>query len=416
MSERSIAPELPFGDGPLKPREFRELPVKDIVPDPDQIRTFIDPDRFGELCRSIAVIGLLHPIGVHEIAPGAKRWMIIDGERRWRAAKFIGLETLPCRIYLTQSVTELRVLQTSENMHREELKLDEYAEAVRELVEGGMEPNVIAHVLARSEEWVKGALDIARTPDALALIHAERLSSVEAWQMYCDLPPEARKILLDSVDPISVGRCRKALAFIERQNAKKQAALFGPSGGPTKAGTHGTGEDQIAPGQDVDGGGSAAATVGADAGMSEGTDHSEDADTRFVSREAGSSNEVHALGGDMGAAGTAAGDSDISSRQPPEAVVSFGSQSMASQTSEQGPPDRGPGHRGMAGPPCPHCGKGAHAAVCVDRPSDTWRVTCYVCGDMGPPGFGVQGAYTKWSERAPIAEGVTTRDIGGAAA
>ncbi len=410
MSERSVAPELPFGDGPLKPREFRELPVNDIVPDPDQIRTFIDPDRFGELCRSIAVIGLLHPIGVREIASGANRWMIIDGERRWRAAKFIGLETLPCRIYLTHSVTELRVLQTSENMHREELKLDEYAEAVRELVEGGMEPDVIAHVLARSEEWVKGALDIARTPDALALIHADRLSSVEAWQMYCDLPPEARKILLDSLDPISVGRCRKALAFIERQNAKRQAGLFGPAGGATKAGTHGTGADG------VNGGGSEAETDVAAAGMSTGTGEPGESDACFMSHEASGSEEAHALGGDLESVSADAGDRDFASSSPPEASTSFGLGGMASHTSEDSSSGPGPGHRGMAGPPCPHCGKGAHAAVCVDRPSDTWRVTCYVCGDMGPPGFGFQGAYAKWSERASGVGGAAAQGIGEAAA
>jgi ParB/RepB/Spo0J family partition protein len=413
MSERNIAPELPFGDGPLKPREFRELPVNDIVPDPDQIRTFIDPDRFSELCRSIAVIGLLHPIGVHEIAPGTKRWMIIDGERRWRAAKFIGLETLPCRIYLTHSVTELRVLQTSENMHREELKLDEYAEAVRELVEGGMEPEVIAHVLARSEEWVKGALDIARTPDALALIHADRLSSVEAWQSYCALPPEAKKILLDSIDPISVGRCRKALAFIERQNAKKQTALFGPGGGPTKAGSATHGGDT--PVEDVEG--ATGKNSSSDGEMTElGTECAEAAITGQCGKGIGSQAFETSKTEESSDFDSAAGDGAAPGSDP-----SFGSAGLASQTSQQ--PQEGrrlsegpdPGHRGMAGPPCPHCGKGAHAAVCVDRPSDTWRVTCYVCGDMGPPGFGVQGAYVKWSERAPASADGRAPSAGAAA-
>ena len=405
MSERSIAPELPFGDGPLRPREFRELPVNDIVPDPDQIRTFIDPDRFGELCRSIAVIGLLHPIGVRELAPGAKRWMIIDGERRWRAAKFIGLDMLPCRIYLTHSVTELRVLQTSENMHREELKLDEYAEAVRGLVEGGMEPDVIAHVLARSEEWVKGALDIARTPDALALIHADRLSSVEAWQTYCELPPEARKILLDSVDPISVGRCRKALAFIERQNEKRQGALFGPAGGPTKAGT--ATQEGTALGGAPEGGGPGAAEEKTMCGA-QSTDGA-------VSETGGVGSELpdaaHPAGVEDDGGEAVYGESDT--RAAPD---SFGSEGLASQTHGDAARAADPGHRGMVGPPCPHCGKGAHAAVCVDRPSDSWRVACYVCGDMGPPGFGVQGAYAKWSERAPVAGGAAVRGAGEAAA
>ena len=415
MSERSIAPELPFGDGPLKPKEFRELPVNDIVPDHEQPRTFIDPDHFSELCRSIAGVGVMNAITVEEITPGAQRWRIVDGERRWRAARFTGLETLPCRIHGPLSATERCVLQLSANMHREELKLDEYAEALRKLMEDGMDPSGIARSLGKSEEWVKGALDIARTPDALALIHADRLSSVEAWQMYCDLPPEARKILLDSVDPISVGRCRKALAFIERQNAKKQAALFGPSGGPTKAGTHGIGEDQGAPEQDGDSGAGATEPNGTDAGLSEGSGESGDTAGRFGSFEARSSEEVHALGGDLDQAGRDLGDEGALS-SPPPAGVSFGSERMASHTSERPPQGPDPGHRGKAGPPCPHCGKGAHAAVCVDRPSDTWRVTCYVCGDMGPPGFGIQGAYAKWSERAPVAAGAAAPVDGEAAA
>lgn len=62
------------------------------------------------------------------------------------------------------------------------------------------------------------------------------------------------------------------------------------------------------------------------------------------------------------------------------------------------------GLHALPGPPCPHCGKTAHAANCVNEHSGTWRVLCMMCNAMGPAGFDVTGAYERWSRRPAVSQ------------
>ncbi len=246
------------------------------------------------------------------------------------------------------------------------LDLEQEIAAARALAEAGFDCHTIARVMGRDAAWVTGAmglvLDMLRQPECgiEPLLRAARLESVEAWQAYCALPPAARRIVLDSVGLISVDLCRAALAAVGAARSGRPRRL-------TDEQAH-QAVRRLAGGE-------------TDTDVAEGLRVSRATLYRAIRRARGE--PVHGLRGDV-----------------PDGAAAEG-------------PDSGqPGHRGRAGPPCPHCGKGAHAAVCVDRPSDTWRVTCYVCGDMGPPGFGVPGAYAKWSERAPAVLGVDAHGVG----
>jgi ParB family transcriptional regulator, chromosome partitioning protein len=106
-----------------------------IAPDPDQPRKEFDPDALAELAASLKARGQLQPIRVRW-DEGLARWVIISGERRYRAALLAGLPTLAC-IEARGPLTPDDVLedQLVENCLREDLKPVEQARAFKALIE-----------------------------------------------------------------------------------------------------------------------------------------------------------------------------------------------------------------------------------------------------------------------------------------
>jgi hypothetical protein len=92
---------------------------------------------------------------------------------------------------------------------RGQFTLIDMIEVVLSLKEAGMPVGVMAQVLGREPAWIEALLAIARDPVARVLLNAERLLSVDAWQLFMALPPVMRKRLLDSDEPINVERCER---------------------------------------------------------------------------------------------------------------------------------------------------------------------------------------------------------------
>jgi ParB family chromosome partitioning protein len=107
------------------------LPLNWIHPNPNQPRQNFDEDGILELARSIAANGIIQPITVCQVEK--KRFMIVAGERRWRAAKIAGLAEIPVfiRQVETAKILELALI---ENIQREDLNPIETAEAFEELI------------------------------------------------------------------------------------------------------------------------------------------------------------------------------------------------------------------------------------------------------------------------------------------
>ncbi|MFM7050838.1 MAG: ParB/RepB/Spo0J family partition protein, partial [Planctomycetota bacterium] len=114
---------------PEDPRRLREIPVEQIVPNRRQPREDFDQDALKALAESIRKAGLMQPIMVR---PAAKGFELVAGERRWRAAKLIGLPTIPAlvREIDEQTAAELALI---ENVQREDLNPMERAYALRRL-------------------------------------------------------------------------------------------------------------------------------------------------------------------------------------------------------------------------------------------------------------------------------------------
>ncbi|HWE37811.1 MAG TPA: ParB/RepB/Spo0J family partition protein [Isosphaeraceae bacterium] len=121
--------------GVTKARDAAHIPLGMIERDPSQPREEFDPEALGRLADSLRARGQLQPVRVRW-DEGRGAYIIVVGERRWRAAKVAGLETLSCVIVeRADDPDELLALQLVENALREDLRPVEQARAYRRLME-----------------------------------------------------------------------------------------------------------------------------------------------------------------------------------------------------------------------------------------------------------------------------------------
>lgn len=107
------------------------LNVEEIEPNPYQARTEFDPKHIDELTHSIKEKGVIQPIAVNRVG---QNYQLITGERRWRATKMAGYDTIPAIIHQIDSAQELMELSLIENVQREDLSPVEEAEGYRSLL------------------------------------------------------------------------------------------------------------------------------------------------------------------------------------------------------------------------------------------------------------------------------------------
>jgi len=170
---RGLAAILP--EGPETEAELRELPVETIKPNPKQPRRRFDPESMQVLTASIKASGMVQPLLVRPLADGS--YELIAGERRWRAAKEVGLERVSA---IVRDSGEEERLQTAlvENMVREDLNPVEEARACAALVEDlGLSKEEVGRRVGRSRPAISNLIRILDLPDeALALLEAKALS------------------------------------------------------------------------------------------------------------------------------------------------------------------------------------------------------------------------------------------------
>jgi ParB family chromosome partitioning protein len=154
----AILPESEPGDA-----DYREIPVAMIRPNPDQPRRRLDPATISGLAESIAEAGVIQPLIVRPLADG--RYELIAGERRWRAAREAGLETVPA---LLRDDDEPQRLQTAliENVAREDLNPVDEARACAALVEDlGLSKEELARRLGRTRSAISNLIRLLDLPD-----------------------------------------------------------------------------------------------------------------------------------------------------------------------------------------------------------------------------------------------------------
>jgi ParB family transcriptional regulator, chromosome partitioning protein len=155
--------------------ELRNVAVELIAPNPSQPRKRFDDDTLAALARSLGERGVLQPVLVRPRRGGT--YELVAGERRWRAARLAGLETIPALVQPRDDAESLEAALV-ENMAREDLNPVEAARAVAALVEElGLTREEVGRRVGRSRVAISNLLRLLDLPDeALALIEAGALS------------------------------------------------------------------------------------------------------------------------------------------------------------------------------------------------------------------------------------------------
>ena len=152
------------------------LPLREIEPDPEQPRKRFDDDALNQLADSITENGLLQPIAVRPKQVG-RGYIIIAGERRWRAARLAGLDEVPVII---KDVTDEQAaaLALIENLQREDLDPIEVAEGCRQLIDKyGLTQESAAKKLGKSRSAVTNSLRLLALPeDVRRMVSGGKLS------------------------------------------------------------------------------------------------------------------------------------------------------------------------------------------------------------------------------------------------
>jgi ParB family transcriptional regulator, chromosome partitioning protein len=155
--------------------ELRDLPLDLIQPNPAQPRTRFDPASISSLAASIADAGMVQPLIVRPLGDG--RYELTAGERRWRAAREAGVQTVPA---IVRDEAEAERLQTAliENMAREDLNPVDEARACTAMVEDlGLSREELARRLGRSRSAISNLIRLLDLPDeALELLASGELS------------------------------------------------------------------------------------------------------------------------------------------------------------------------------------------------------------------------------------------------
>ena len=158
--------------------EPKEIDIGLIDRNPDQPRKVFDEDALTELANSIKMHGVIQPIIVKEVEG---RFVIIAGERRWRASRIAGLKTVPCIIkdYTEQQLSEIAII---ENLQREDLNPIEYAKAIKNLIyHFSLTQDEVADKIGKSRPAVANTLRLLTLPDSiLSLVENNKLTAGHA--------------------------------------------------------------------------------------------------------------------------------------------------------------------------------------------------------------------------------------------
>ena len=224
-------------------QELRELSVELIAPNPQQPRRRFDEASLEALAASVGDTGVLQPVLVRP-RPGG-RYELVAGERRWRAAKLAGLETVPALVRAREDSASLE-LALIENMVREDLNPIEEARACAGLVEElGLTREEVGRRIGRSRVAVSNLIRLLELPDeAIEMLEGGQLSEGHGRALLLAEGHDARRRL--------ARECREQQWSVR---TLEERARDGSSAGPArKGGARAAGSahpDQVQAAQDI---------------------------------------------------------------------------------------------------------------------------------------------------------------------
>ena len=181
--------------------QMAEIAIDKIIPNPTQPRTQFDEEALAELADSIKQLGVIQPITVKK---SGEQYIIISGERRWRAAKQVGVERLPAYIRDVDD-ENLHAMALVENIQRQDLNAIEIALGMKRLIEEcGLTQEAMADKVGKKRSTVSNYMRLLNLPNEVQLAlkeglismgHAKAIASIEGEQQVAALKRCIKKSL-----------------------------------------------------------------------------------------------------------------------------------------------------------------------------------------------------------------------------
>ena len=217
-------------------RGFLEVDLNLLIPPADNPRQVFDDDQLDELASSIRLHGILQPIVVMKRDGG---YEILAGERRYRAAKRIGLTAVPVVVHGPAEANEIAEIRLVENIQREDLNPIELAEAYRALMQQhGLTQEQVAAKVGKERSSVTNCLRLLTLPAAIqSLVGEGRLNMGHARALIPIEDPGAclrlaRRAIEEGMSVRAVEQAVRDLATGSQAPASTQTAAG--SSGPVK--------------------------------------------------------------------------------------------------------------------------------------------------------------------------------------
>lgn len=179
-----------------KSAQVVEVPLSQIRPNPFQPRKHFDEKALSELAASIKTHGLIQPIVLVEDVDG---YILVAGERRWRASKLAKRKTIRA-VIASIDESQMRQYALIENIQREELNVVELARAYEELISlHGLTQEELAAVVHKSRSHITNTLRLLQlSKKTLSALIDDRISAGHA-KVLVGLSDKEQKLIVDSI-------------------------------------------------------------------------------------------------------------------------------------------------------------------------------------------------------------------------
>ncbi len=193
LKEKEVLEQkLKVADEEIRTNATRQIPINKLITNPDQPRKNFNQEALKELAQSIKEHGIIQPIIA---VPKGENYLIIAGERRYRAAKIAGLKAIPV-IVRNYNDREIREIALIENLQREDLNPIETAMAIKQLIDNyGFTQDEVAAKIGKSRPVVANTLRLlSLEPEVLTLVEKGKLLPAIA-RAIITLPREQQIVL-----------------------------------------------------------------------------------------------------------------------------------------------------------------------------------------------------------------------------
>ncbi len=203
--------------------KVKEIELEKIKPDPSQPRKHFDENSLKELASSIKERGVIEPILVRK---ENNSYVIISGERRWRASAIAGKKTIPAIELNAKDKKEIREIQIIENLQREDITPLERAKITEEYLSPFTDGRKIKTLLINYRMGRKVPEDFAHAVSALCKITGKKPITLIRWISLLDLPDELQKKVDDPDSPITSRHIEQLLKLSDTKEMLEIAKLI----------------------------------------------------------------------------------------------------------------------------------------------------------------------------------------------